>query len=96
MAVGEVVNGIGAVATQINFQPAANVELCITQCGAEDAWTRLTNGTLNPIVSFTIPANGSNYGNKNGVQKIMINNTNYLRIDASGSYSGFYTGIQIK
>lgn len=45
MAVGEVVNDIGTLNVIYNFQPAAGVEIMITNGGAYTAWVYLTNGT---------------------------------------------------
>ncbi len=93
MAVGEVVNDIGTLNVIYNFQPAAGVEIMITNGGAYTAWVYLTNGTD--------VANIWNWGSEVGVnqttpQKLFINNTNYLRINADPVYQPCYTGIQIK
>jgi hypothetical protein len=89
MASGDVVNGVGAVNTAINFQPAVGVECCITSAVVNTEWIRLTDGVEYGDMFYNSSLELSNC-------KIMITNTNYLNIKADGTESGSYTGIQIK
>jgi hypothetical protein len=93
MVSGDVVNGLGAVNTLFSFQPAASVEVCLTQALVFTMWTDLTNGVLtNPIFEWK-----ADVMQTNGIlTKIMINNTNYISMRADGTYGAVYTGIQIK
>tara|TARA_R110000751_G_scaffold231634_1_gene332907 strand:- start:53 stop:331 length:279 start_codon:yes stop_codon:yes gene_type:complete len=92
MVSGDVVNGIGAVNTILNFQPAVNIEVCLTQALIYTHWTDLTDGA-NPQPIFQWHTTASN----NPIPtKILINNTNYITMRADASYGGVYTGIQIK
>jgi hypothetical protein len=90
MAVGDVVNGIDNGALLI-FQPAAGVEVCITSACAWLTSTALFDGTKIAYISQS--AGGSTDTNIN--VKIMINNTNYLRVTGTVNGSS-YSGIQIK
>jgi hypothetical protein len=91
MAVGDVVNGIGAASTRIDFQPAAGVEIMISyNSGSSVTVAGLTNGIVDsPSLNIaSLPSVLTN-------TKMFINNTNYLYIEAAGQCRG-YTGIQIK
>ena len=93
MAVGDVVSNIVANggASPHTFQPAAGVEICITQVGGNGVWSGL--------VSAAVPISGSNYYMINTISsdvKLMITNTNYLVQSANANYNSMYTGIQIK
>ena len=80
MASGDVVNFVSALNTAIIYQPAATVEVCVTSLFANF-----------PSMNWGIPG-GLNFGNV----KVMINNSNYLHINASSGYYNGFTGIQIK
>ena len=92
MAVGDVVSDIGTLNVIYNFQPSSGTEVAITTAGAYTAWVYLTNGTSDvniwnwSTINDTVPP----------PQKLFINNTNYLRINADPVYQPCYTGIQIK
>lgn len=92
MAVGDVINGISAVGTNLSYQPAAGVEVMITSIFMPDETTankfRLTDGTFESA-SPTFETSVSNV-------KMMINNTNYLILKAITSKVTGFTGIQIK
>lgn len=92
MAVGDVINGLAAATTFVNFQPAAGVEVAITSITGQEGDVEL--GLYN----------GVSYGQTNlqkdpamtlFIQRFMINNTNYLRMYSNGQI-GSFTGIQIK
>lgn len=96
MAVGDVISGLASIGIggNLDFQPAAGVEVMISALGALVSGSNnisITNGTLNAVISI---------GNTNGIMnsKIFINNTNYLRINngTGGAVEMGYTGIQIK
>ena len=94
MAVGDVVSGISAVNTLLDFQPAVGVEIIITCMGMDNASDvpRLTNGTLQCAIRNISTQSTNNFLNT----KICINNTNYLRLNAIAGASTCYTGIQTK
>lgn len=93
MAVGDVISNIVANggASPHTFQPAAGVEICITQAGGNGVWSGL--------VSAAVPISGNAYymlNSTSATYKLMINNTNYLVQSANANYNSMYTGIQIK
>lgn len=92
MAVGDVVNGISAVATLIDFQPAAGVEVMITEAGSTTgggtARPAMYDGTLISYLEVSVVTFRG---------KMFINNTRYLRVNPGiAGESGHYSGIQIK
>lgn len=97
MAVGDVVNGISADNTIIDYQPAAGVEAVITSVmtynlAANNA-VGLYNGTLTANFFVVNAQQPVNFGNT----KIFVNNTRYLRVSATGAgFQGGYSGIQTK
>jgi hypothetical protein len=97
MASGDVVNAISGDNTELNFQPAANVECVIKSCfmNGVGGYVKITDGANETYLN-----NGATiYQGGNGVTNLnmLITNTNYLKIDALGvSKRGAYTGIQIK
>lgn len=93
MASGDVVNFVSALNTAIIYQPAATVEVCVTSLFANFPsmnWG-ITDGTNVAYCRPEVPG-GLNFGNV----KVMINNSNYLHINASSGYYNGFTGIQIK
>jgi len=91
MAVGDVVNGFGAVAgATLNFQPAAGVEVMISSAGANGNQIRLFNGAADSYNSVGVTGQDGTSGNL----KIFITNTNYLQVVPTGIFASF-TGIQI-
>jgi hypothetical protein len=93
MVVGDIINEVGALSAQLNFQPASGVEVLISSAGNYSAWVFLTDGTLDGFICNT----GSGQPEATNANiKAMINNTHYLKIEAKSGYSGNYTGIQIK
>lgn len=96
MAVDDVVNGIGAANTILDFQPAAGVECVITSVFFDSAGMSgpsLYNGSTEALPNSTtvtqayVPIAG----------RLFINNTNYLRMRATGSgRSNGYSGVQTK
>ena len=94
MAIGDVVNAIGAVTTALVFQPAANTEYMIS-------WTSATVGA-NAVTLFdganTSVGNNQTVavGNMTASLKFFINNTNYISIGASAGTRVGFTGLQIK
>lgn len=93
MAVGDVVNGIGAVSAELIFQPAAGVEVAITHCGGYNTWIMFYNGTTSSHLIHT-----STVSEIDGIlnTKMMTNNTNYIRIGSRSGYAMSYSGVQIK
>lgn len=100
MAVGDTVSDIQDVplSNQVAFQPAAGVEVLITQLAAEgkveNSSFELYDGTLAAIfyTGLSVPSNGA-------PQKLFINNTNYLLLkntNAGAAAMMGYTGIQTK
>ena len=93
LAVGDVVNGLSALNTILNFQPAASTSVMISATFFDNIgyYPVLTDGVLSSYLVNN--ADNTNYGNL----KIMITNTNYLSIPALGAgKSSGYTGIQIQ
>ena len=94
MTAGDVVNGLGAVAGALSFQPAAGVECMISMCGNNNNNTfniNLTDGVLTSRISNQFFAVQSTVN-----IKLFINNTNYLNLTAFAGNSNCYSGIQIK
>ena len=94
MAVGDVINGISAANTTLDFQPAAGVECVIKS----HLWSSLNSppglfdGTnlCNVLGSATYTINLANIS-------VFINNSKYWRVPAQGaSQFGGYTGVQTK
>jgi len=95
MAIGDVVNGIGADNTALNFQPAASVEVVLTSCGTSGRWIQLYNGANLSALMVSQPTSTADASNVN--MKLFINNTNYIHLPAVGAgLFCSYTGIQIK
>jgi len=93
MTVGDIVNGVSNSA--LTFQPAGSNVICITSVlggNASQLYSELTNGT---IFAVSMVAKSSDWSINGNSTKIMINNTNYLRVNSGGGGMG-YTGIQIK
>lgn len=105
MAVGDVVNDIQTIAATANldFQPAAGVEIMITEVGSSafagttpdqtpDIVVRLWDGTLASAVRT------SGEGRRWHPMKLFINNTRRLRLtnQNAASQNLSYTGIQTK
>lgn len=93
MAVGDVVSGISASNTLLDFQPAAGVECIVTSSGF--------NGTANGVQMYdgTLAASGRGATtdvNPIGSLKMFINNTRYLRLPAVTSISTYYSGVVTK
>ena len=101
MVAGDVVNGFGALNSSLTLQPAAGVEVMITQgsTGTNGTWINLYNATVGTVAyGFQCGSVAQvAYGSRFAGYKLFINNTNYLHIyaPAAGEYVS-YTGIQIK
>ena len=100
MAKGDGVNDLQDIANgaSLDYQPALGVEALITEFAVENQTSvtvRLYNGSLgaNSFVQAIISARGSS-----APWKILINNTNYLRIsNGSGANNEIgFTGVQTK
>ncbi len=92
MAVGDVVNGIGATSTYTYYQPAANVEVMVTSItGRNTVYGGLYDGVLSSTGLF---GSGGTYAFGTNA-KLAITNTNYLVYYSANTPSSF-TGIQIK
>ena len=89
MAVGDIVNGIGGDNLILDLQPAAGVEVMITSFGSDTKGVQISlfNGVTRSLCEGSPMLN----------IKMMINNTNYMRIPNGGAgFFNNYTGIQIK
>jgi hypothetical protein len=87
MAVGDVVSGISANNTTLNFQPAAGVEIMLTAF----------SGGFGGGITDGVVIGSSMFVNYTETKKIFITNTNYITIAPGGAgFYGAYTGIQIK
>lgn len=107
MARGDVVSDIQTIATgnDLTYQPGAGVEVMITEIGS-DVWTGnepdrsprvsvfLTDGAIDSRVRGT-EGNATSW---NRPLRLLINNTNYLKIvnNDGGNAVLSYTGIQTK
>jgi hypothetical protein len=92
MAVGDVVNDVGTNGVSLTFQPASNVEICITNANWWDGYAALYDGVNIGRFSFSENTNG----NPANV-KLFITNTHYLYFPSgSASLAPQYSGIQIK
>ena len=101
MAIGDVVsqlNDVGAAST-LDFQPAAGVEIMISQFFSENGTSavvwRIVNGTLNlAVVNDGSVITGANQN----PLKLFITNTIFIRDDnTSGAAVNMgFTGMQIK
>lgn len=95
MAAGDVVSGMSAVNTVLNFQPAAGVECVITSVfmsGIANYTYILMHDTASggdaEAGTFTSPAPMN--------MKYFINNTRYLKMYAIAGGRTAFTGIQLK
>ena len=93
MAVGDVVVGFGVDATQLVFQPAVSVSVCITTIGLYDAYFDLYNGVDDSVIGHAGDAAGIN---THHTGKIFINNSVYLKLRAPPAEAPAYSGIQIQ
>jgi len=93
MAVGDVIIQTEAASTQLDFQPAAGVEVMVSCLAytASGGAAGIFDGTN--MGSFGVSSTTQTWNMSNA--KIMINNTAYLRMLAN-SYPIGFTGIQIK
>jgi len=96
MTTGDVVALVANVAGwgSLVFQPAAGVEVMISNVGAYgNTWFGLTNGVGVTAIIYLRSA-----ANLNTLSKIFVNNTTYLSIqnDQAGATNLGYCGIQIK
>ena len=89
MAVGDVVVGVSTATSWRQYQPAAGVEIILTQVVAEGSTIHigLTDGT-------NYGYNASPPNNSQPMTKLAINNTIYLQMYSANT--GAWSGIQIK
>lgn len=94
MAVGDIVSGLSAATTLLDFQPASGVYVLITSIGnnSENIAHLLYNGTTD---SDQRPPGSLGWSSSLNTGKLFINNTRYLRIGATAAASSSYTGITI-
>ena len=86
MVKGDVINGTGAAAAVLNYQPAAGVEVVITTADTNEKVLFYDGTNSAPVLAAgTTPI------------KIFLNNTLYLRLDAgaAATYRAF-SGVQVK
>ena len=89
MAVGDIVNGVHVGAgANVDFQPAVGVSICITSAGVWASYIQITNGAISAYLLNTAAQGEPS-------TKIMIDNTNYLRLFAVVATGASYSGIQI-
>lgn len=100
MTAGDTINYLIDLAPSggnVNYQPASGVEIAVTSCSSErgDGQVSLTNSTIE-IEHWYRSSTTSNWSN-NG-SRLMINNTNYLKLYNYSSATGTlgFSGIQIK
>ena len=96
MVVGDVVNAIGGANAILDFQPAAGIEVAIKMCFCRSgvAGWALFDGVN--ISDFLITDEATAAGIKNNFTTMLIDNTNYLRITASGgAIRNGFSGIEI-
>ena len=91
MAIGDIVNGVSAVSTALQFQPAIGVSICLKSVSNYNSWIRINDGTNSALCAGL----GTLTVGTNMNTKIMIDNSVYLYIDSSSGQSSHYTGIQI-
>ena len=96
LAVNDVVNGISAANTILDYQPASGVEVVITVSGTDTVANqimRLYNGTIDSLMR----ANSTSFSQDTSNMKVLITNSIYFRTDALGVglYSA-YTGMVTK
>lgn len=95
LAIGDVVNDIGADDTDLDFQPAAGVVILITFCSGQltVAGYVLTDGAAVGSTALSTSQVGSPFN-----LKLFINNTNFLKVIAGGvgGTFGSFAGIQIQ
>ena len=87
LAVGDAL--IDILGTDTNFQPAAGVEVCITEVGSNGTSATsvdVYDGTTTSVIGAT-----SHVGI---LVKIFITNSNYIR--GTGVANHFYSGVQTK
>ena len=96
MAVDDVVNGISAEATILDYQPAAGVEAAVLGIitGPATAAHILYDGTNSAVTSQTNEA--SSNGAMPITKSVGVTNTRYLRIPAFAAQKTAYTGIVTK
>ncbi|MDB9875907.1 hypothetical protein OAC76_06850 [Amylibacter sp.] len=91
MAIGDVVNGVFNAATTMSFQPAAGVEVCLTNITSYGVNGSLTDGAVSGLI-FTGSPTFVTYS----LTKIFVNNAIYLTAAGASSFGSCFTGIQIK
>lgn len=97
MTAGDVVSDVDSLANGANldYQPAAGVQACITQAGGSGnaCYTTLYDGTNECIIAGRATA----FTDIIPYIKIWVNNTNYLRLtnDSGGAIVMGYSGVQI-
>ena len=93
LAVGDFFNLLQASGvSNLTFQPALPNVFMLGSTGAWSANTRITDGvTLGNIANGF---NSTNESNTNQLQKVFINNTNYVTVDPTTN-GQFISGIQV-
>ena len=96
MVAGDIVTGIAAATVGITFQPAGTTQYCITSVANFEGYNwYITDGVTSvKIWRYFAPTANTNPATALD-QKVMINNTNYLNLEAS-NIGSFFSGIQIK
>jgi len=92
LVVGDIVSDIGLVATILDFQPAAGVEVVITSVNTAGTTQGLSlfDG-VNGTIDTSLRADSADMGHL----KFFVNNTNFARLAAvAGNRTGF-TGMQV-
>jgi hypothetical protein len=92
MVVGDIVNGIGAIATYTYFQPAAGVEVMVTSITGRNT---VYGGLYDGVTSSTGYVSLNSVGFDGTNAKIGITNTNYL-VYYSSTVPSCFSGVQIK
>lgn len=92
MAVGDAVNGYSAVNTILTYQPAAGVEVMVTNGHDGGSGFYLTDGVNNGRGLLMTNVDAPLYAGF----KMLITNTRYLGIGAAVGIRTWFTGIQTK
>jgi len=96
MAIGDVVSTVNALATELNLQPAAGVEIMISTIGQHTEWFWLYNAATLARSNIGYIAGGTTQVSSASNEKIFVTNPIYLKLAAALTWSCGYSGIQIK
>jgi len=81
MAVGDIVSEFSGDNAELDFQPAAGVDVLITSVAASSSAANITDGTDFAEIMNT----DGNAGTTQNMLKVFINNTNRIQVGAQGA-----------